>query len=333
MNKRMRILSVLMALVFCAGLLAGCGGSASDPEIQDVVIWTSGEDYRNEAYLNGLREKFPDYNITLEYMNSSAIAAKVREEGDAAQVDIICSEEYNYLYMIEDQLAVLDGFDFSVFLDELVPENHKISPETKNGGCIILNPSVLESKNAPIPTSYQDLLDPQYKGLVSMPDPSSSGTGYMFLLSLVNAMGEEAAFDYFRQLSENVLSFTSSGSGPVNALIQGEVGVGLGMTAQAVTEINEGAPLEIVFFEEGSPFDMYGNAIMAKSASRQAVQDVFSYLSTELCKQNNEKFFPEQLYKDYIPKIEGYPVNIHYSDMSNNTPEEKDHLLSLWDLT
>lgn len=323
------ILSMLLALACCAGVFAGCGSNA-DAESKDVVIWTSGEDYKNEYYLSSLREQFPDYNITLEYMNSSTIAAKVKEEGDRAAVDIICSEEYGYLYMIEDQLAVLEDFDFSVFLDDIVPENHKFTPELKNGGCVILNKKVLEDKGAAVPASYEDLLDPQYKGLLSMPSPASSGTGYMFLRQLVNEWGEEEAFAFFEQFSENVLQYTSSGSGPVNALVQGEVGVGLGMTSQAVVEINDGVDLDIVFFEEGSPFSMYGNAMMEKSAGRQAVRDVFNYLATDLCKGDNEKFFPDQIFKDFAPVVEGFPQNIHYGNMSNDTLTEKERLLDKW---
>lgn len=329
MKMRKRILSALLALACCAGALVGCG-SNQGAESKDVVIWTSGEDYKNEYYLSSLKERFPDYNITLEYMNTSTIAAKVKEEGDKAAVDIICSEEYGYLYMIEDQLAVLEDFDFSMFLDDIVPESHKFTPEVKNGGCVILNRKVLEAKSVSVPSSYEELLDPQYKGLISMPSPASSGTGYMFLRQLVNEWGEEEAFAFFERFSENVLQYTSSGSGPVNALVQGEVGVGLGMTSQAVTEINEGVDLDIVFFEEGSPFSMYGNAMMAKSAGRQAVKDVFNFLATDLCKGNNEKFFPDQIFKDFAPVVERYPQNIRYGDMSNDTMEEKERLLSRW---
>lgn len=331
MKAGKRIFSMVLALACCAGALTGCG-SNKGTESRDVVIWTSGEDYRNEYYLNSLRERFPDYNITLEYMNTSTIAAKVKEEGDKAAVDIICSEEYGYLYMIEDQLAVLEDFDFSVFLDDIVPESRRFTPELKNGGCVILNRKVLQDKGAAIPTSYEDLLDPQYKGLISMPSPASSGTGYMFLRQLVNEWGEEA-FAFFERFSENVLQYTSSGSGPVNALVQGEVGVGLGMTAQAVTEINEGVDLDIVFFEEGSPFSMYGNAMMAKSAGRQAVRDVFNCLAADLCKGNNEKFFPDQLFKDFAPVVEGYPQNIRYGNMCNDTLAEKERLLERWNFS
>ncbi|MBR0164397.1 MAG: extracellular solute-binding protein [Lachnospiraceae bacterium] len=339
--KKNRIARVLL-LLMTAGLLAGCSqgatgsgagasqGSASAGENTDIIIWTSGEDYKNETYLNSLREKFPEYNITLEYMSSSSMAAKVSEEGDSAQVDIICSEEYGYLYMMEDHLATLDDFDFSQFLDDIVPDNHKFTPEVKNGGCIIINPQVLADRGLPVPVSYEDLLDPQYKGLISMPSPASSGTGYMFLKQLVNEWGEEEAFAYFEQLTENILQYTSSGSGPVNALVQGEVAIGLGMTSQAVVEISQGVDLEILFFEEGSPFSMYGNAMMAKSADRPAVREVFEYLATDLCRQNNEMYFPDQIFKDFAPEVEGFPKNIDYGDMSGDTREEKERLLARW---
>ena len=152
----------------------------------------------------------------------------------------------------------------------------------------------------------------------------------MFLRQLTNEWGEDAAFEWFDGLSKNILQYTSSGSGPVNALVQGEAAIGLGMTAQAVTEKNEGVDLEIVFFEEGSPFSMYGNAIVKKSAERPEVLKVFEYLSTDLAKENNTLYFPDQIFKGYAPEIEGFPTNIPYGDMSNDTHEEKERLLQRW---
>ena len=310
-----------------ATALSGCGGKQ---DRETITIWTSGEDYKNEYYLTECQKMFPDYEIILEYMNTSTIAAKVVEEGENCSCDIICSEEYGYLDKCEEYLAELKEFDFSVFLDEIVPQNHKYAPELKNGGCIIVNPKILNERGLSIPSSYQDLLAPEYKGLISMASPTSSGTGYMFLRQLTNEWGEDKAFAYFEKLSENVLQFTSSGSGPVNALIQGEVAVGLGMTSQAVTEINDGVELEILFFDEGSPFSMYGNAVLAKSAERECVMEVFNYLATDLCKGNNERFFPDQIFKDFVPVVDGYPTDIRYGDMSNDTLSEKERLQGKW---
>ena len=152
----------------------------------------------------------------------------------------------------------------------------------------------------------------------------------MFLKSLVNAWGEEEAFAYFDQLAENILQFTSSGSGPVNALVQGEAAIGLAMTGQTVTEINKGADLEILFFEEGSPYTVYGMGIIEGKQDRQAVQEVFNFFYTDLVPEDKERFFPEQIYKDRTFEIENFPTNIKYADMSGNTTEEKEKLLEKW---
>lgn len=327
MKIRNKVVAATLVSTTLLTLLCGCGGKK---EKEKITIWTSGEDYKNEYYLTECQKKFPDYDIVLEYMNTSTIAAKVVEEGENCSCDLIISEEYGYLDKCQDYLAELTDFDFSVFLDDIVPASHKYAPELKNGGCIIINPKVLEEHGLPVPTNYQDLLKPEYEGMISMPSPVSSGTGYMFLRQLTNEWGEDAAFDYFEKLSENILQYTSSGSGPVNALVQGEAAVGLGMTSQAVTEINDGVKLEILFFDEGSPFSMYGNAILAKSADRSCVKEVFNYLATDLCKENNERFFPDQIFKDFVPVVEGYPTNIHYGDMSNDTLSEKERLQGKW---
>ena len=327
-----KVIKAIMIVLFALSFV-GCGTSGLNQKglkKESIVIWTSGEDYKNETYLNSLIEKFPEYDFTMEYMNSSTIAAKIMEEGDKCSADIILSEEYGYLNMCEEYLAELEDFDFSIFLDDIVPASHKFSPEVKNGGAIILNPAVLEAKGIEEPTSYDDLLKPEFKDLVAMPSPSSSGTGYMFLRQLTNEWGEDEAFSYFEKLTENILQYTSSGSGPVNALVQGEIAVGLGMTSQAVVEINEGVGLKIIFFEEGSPFSMYGNAIIKNSYNRESVKKVFDYLAVDLARQNNEMYFPDQIFKDFTPKIDNFPTNIHYGNMSNDTRGEKEKLLSKW---
>lgn len=329
--KIRKIIIILAAALLLCGMLSGCGGSEKDDK--RIVLWTSGEDYKNENYLLGLQAQFPEYEFVMEYMNSSTIAAKILAEGENCTCDIILSNEYGYLEMCKEYLAELSFLDFDQFLPEIVPEHHRYSPEVKNGGCIIVNLDVLAEEGLDKPTCYEDLLDPKYEGLISMPSPASSGTGYMFLRQLTNEWGEDEAFAYFEKLDKNILQYTSSGSGPINALVQGEVAIGLGMTSQAVVEINEGAPLEIIFFEEGSPYSMYGYALLAASAERECIKEIFEYLTTELCMDDHQKYFPDQIFKDYKAEIEGFPQDIKYGNMSNDTLEEKERLIAKWTLS
>lgn len=325
--KKKVMCGVLAAVLSVMALsMAGCG-----KEKESVVIYTSMEDYRVEYLSQRLAEEFPNYDIVLEYQSTGNHAAKLLAEGVESECDITHNLEYGYLLQLDAAgiLADLSDYDKSVYTDDTVLSDN-IIPQERNGGCIILNMDILTQKDLPIPTCYEDLLKPEYKGLISMPSPKASGTGYMFLKSLVNAWGEDEAFAYFDKLTENILQYTSSGSGPLNAIIQGEAAIGLGMTAPSVTQINAGYNIQILYFDMGSPYSLYGQSIIKGKETKPAVKEVFDFLVNEFNYENCEKYFPEKIYKDKDYVLDNYPQNIVYADMSNNTVEEKTRLLDKW---
>ena len=329
------IATLLLALVLIFPAIAS-GSSEKDAtksaqEDNRVVIYSGAEEYRNEYFLKRLREQFPEYDISIEYMPTGNLAAKLAAEGTDTDMDIFYDLDFSYAGLVEQYLADLSSYDQSIYVDDCKVPNARYLAATRNGGAVIINPSVLQAKGIEKPTCYADLLKPEFKNLVSMPSPKSSGTGYMFVKNLVNVWGEKEAFDYFDKLADNILQFTSSGSGPVNALIQGEVAVGLGMTAQAVTAINNGANLEIVFFEEGSPYSLYGYAIPEGKQNRKAVKDVFDFFYNTLVLEDKELYYPEQVFVNQTNNVANYPTDIPYGDMHDNTTEEKTRLLANWE--
>ncbi len=327
-TKKSYAFSAVVTTTFLAGLLllAGCGSKK-----ERVLIYTSAESYRVEDLKARLKEEFPEYDCIVEYKDTGSHAAQLVAEGKQTDCDITYDLEYAYLEELAAAgvLADVSEYDTSVYTEDAITSSYYL-PELKNGGAIVINPDVLTEHNLSVPQSYDDLLKPEYAGLISMPNPKSSGTGYMFLKSLVNSRGEDEAFAYFDRLTENILSYTSSGSGPINALKNKEAGIGLGMTAQAVTAINEGANLEILFFEEGSPYSMYGQAMISGKEERACVKKVFDFMIRTYGQETNKKFYPEKIFKDVTPEIKNYPANIIYADMSNNTSAEKDRLLEKW---
>ena len=316
---------LFLILLFCT-VLTSCNRNENS-----ILIYTSAESYRIEDMRERLLEEFPEYEILIEYMPTGNQAAKLMMEGTETECDITYDLEYTYLQKLAEEgvLADLSAYDFSVFREDVV-ESKYYMPEYRNGGAVIVNPAVLEKYGLEAPTCYDDLLKPEYRGLISMPNPASSGTGYMFLLAMVNERGEEAALEYFDALAENILQFTSSGSGPVNALLQQEAAMGLGITGTAVQAINDGADLEIIFFEEGSPYALYGQGVIAGKETRPAVKEVYDFLYETYAYENCEKFYPEPVFQDRVFAVENYPADIVYCDMSGDTVEMKEHLLSLW---
>jgi len=323
------IAACLCAAVGCL-LLNGCSSSGAAAK-ETVTIYTSIEDYRIEYLSKRLDETFPNYDVNIVFFSTGDHIAKLLEEGTDTDCDITHSLGYSYLQQLDEKgyLANLSSYDQSIYDENLIISDDFL-PQERGSGAIIINTQLLADLGLDEPTSYEDLLKPEYRGLISMPDPKASSTGYIFYKSLVNAWGEEKTLDYFDKLTDNILQYTESGSGPLNAVAEGKAAVGLGTTATAVAKLNEGAPLKIVFFEEGAPYAVYGQGIIKGKETRKSVQDVFDFLVNTFNCENCERYMPETIYRDRTFSLENYPQNIQYADMSNNTVEEKARLLAEW---
>ena len=185
--------------------------------------------------------------------------------------------------------------------------------------------------NLEIPKTYEDLLKPEYKNLIAMPDPKTSGTGYAFFLNAVNIMGEENAINYFKSLKENLREFTTSGSGPTNLLKQGEIAIAMGMTSQGAQAINEGYDFEIVSLETGAPYNTTSFAIINGRESNENVKKVFEWLLTDFSRYDKENYMPDVLLKGQKNNVKNYPTNFSEANMDGiDDISLKNELLSKW---
>lgn len=298
-----------------------------------IVICASTEQFRNDTLQEQLKERFPDKNIIVMYMATGKAAAKIYAEGPRSEIDILVGMETGYLNKIKSSLADISGISRIPYMDGVQVEDNGNLWVTweRQAGAIIVNKDILNKYGLETPKTYEDLLKPEYKGLVAMPDPKSSGTGYFFYKSWVNTMGDAGALEYVDRLYENLKQFTESGSGPIKLLKQGEVAVGLALTFQAINEMNDGQPFEVVFPEGGSPYSLTGTAIIDTHQDKTGVKEVYDFIINEFLVYDKEHYSPEQIYEGQVNKIPNYPQKITYADMSGiQDDKEKERLLAQW---
>lgn len=77
------------------------------------------------------------------------------------------------------------------------------------------------------PKTWEDLIDPAYRGKVVMPNPMYSGTAYTFITSLYDSWGEQRASDYLRKLNRNIGLLTVNGFMPAQYVSSGEYVIGI----------------------------------------------------------------------------------------------------------
>jgi iron(III) transport system substrate-binding protein len=136
-------------------------------------------------------------------------------------------------------------------------------------------------KNIPPPASWADLTKPAYKGQITMPNPASSGTGFLMVSGWLQMMGEEAGWKFMDGLHQNIAAYTHSGSKPCKQAAAGEFTVGISFEYRANQSKKEGAPIEAILPKEGLGWDMEASAIMATTKQADAAKKLLDWSVTE----------------------------------------------------
>jgi iron(III) transport system substrate-binding protein len=124
------------------------------------------------------------------------------------------------------------------------------------------NKQFLKEKNIKAPTSWEDLLRPEFAGQICLGNPATSGTGYTFMTTILQLMGEAKGWDYLKRFNANVSQYTRSGIGPTQLVGRGEVGVGLLFAHDILGAIHRGFPVEMSLPREGTGYDLFCAVIL-----------------------------------------------------------------------
>ena len=125
------------------------------------------------------------------------------------------------------------------------------------------NADFLKKAGVPAPTSWDDLLKPAYKGQIAIAFPYTSGTSYTVLATLVQMMGEDKAFEYWKKLHANIHHYDKSGSAPVTQAGLGEVGIAVSFSHDLIAKGSaKGYPIAMTFPKEGTGYEIGGISLI-----------------------------------------------------------------------
>lgn len=317
---------ICLIFLFILLITTGCSKKAGQ-----VVIYTSMEENRNKALKEQLAEKFPDKDIVVQYLSTGNSAAKIKNEGTNVEADIVLDLETAHMVDLEENFADLSSFDTSIYLDGVNKSNRYLT-WTKYTMALVIDKNYFDKHNLSVPKTYDDLLKSEYKNLIAIPDPKTSGTGYAFYLNAVNIMGEDKAIEYFKKLKNNLREFTTSGSGPTNLLKQGEIAIAMGMTSQGVEAINEGYNFKIISLKTGAPYNTTSFGIIKGRENKENVCEVFEWLMNDFGKYDKEYFLPDKILKNQEVKVKNYPTNLKDAKMDGiDSVSVKQDLISKWE--
>ena len=114
-----------------------------------------------------------------------------------------------------------------------------------------------------------------------MPNPNSSGTGFLDVSSWLQLMGEDKGWKYMDGLHTNIARYTHSGSKPCKLAARGEIPIGISFAYRGAKSKNAGAPIEIIAPIEGIGWDLESFAIVKNTENLKAARALADWSVTK----------------------------------------------------
>ena len=305
MKKLFAVLLALAMLLSCVAALAEdvVGAPADLVEAAkaegELVIYGSCE----EEYLAAAAKHFTEiYGIKTEYqrLSTGEVPTKIEEENGNPSADVWFGGTNNP-YDTAAAKGLLDG--------SYVPANavhiSKDFYKDPNGywygiytGILgfMVNSEDLEAKGLEAPQTWDDLLKPEYKGLIWLSNYNTAGTAKLVVNTIIQLKGHDEGIKYLVDLDKNIAVYTKSGSGPSKNVGIGECTIGIGFLHDGIYQILKGYDnIQLVIPEDGTSCEIGPVAIFkgAKhpNAARLFVEYALSPECVELAAQNGSYQF------------------------------------------
>lgn len=289
-------------------------GVAAQVMAEELTVYTAVEAEDLTRYAEAFNADHPDITINWVRDSTGVITAKLLAERDNPQADVIWGLAATSLLLMKAE-DMLEPYA-PAGVDELDPKFVDSStPPAWTGmdawvAAICYNTVEGEANGVPAPTSWADLTDPVYAGHIIMPNPNSSGTGFLDVSSWLQIFGEDGGWEYMDGLHANISRYTHSGSAPCKLAAAGETTIGVSFAFRGAKSKAAGAPIEIIVPTEGVGWDMEATAIVAGTANLEAAQTLVDWTVTQQANELYNQGYAVVAYPGVAQPVEYFPEGL-----------------------
>lgn len=250
--KWKNIVMGLAIVAFIATGIAGMGEAADKSDLEGkLTLYTSQPEKDAAELIKAFNVKYPDVTVEVFRSGTEEVISKILAENKVRSVlaDVLLVADCVTFEGLKEQ-----GMLLSYKSPELdgIPAEYIDKDNTYVGTKVISTGIIYNTKEMDAPvTSFADLTKKVCKGQGIMPSPLYSGAAAYNLGVITRTDG--LGWDFYEALKANGMRVERGNGSVRTAVVAGERGCGMIVDFMAVRANLEGAPVEFVYPEEGSP--------------------------------------------------------------------------------
>ena len=290
-----KFLSILLAAMMLLSVVAVASADVADfdPELVaaakedgELVVYGSCEEPYVAAAAKHFEELF-GIKTTYQRLSTGEVQTKITEENGNPSADVwfggtndpynelaatgllMAYEAKNASHLLKPAYRDADGYWYGIYKGILG---------------FMVNTDELTRLGLEAPKGWNDLLKPEYKGLIWLSNPNTAGTAKLVVNTMVQMKGHDEAMNYFVELDKNIAQYTKSGSGPSKKVGIGECVIGIGFLHDGIAQILDGYKnISLIIPEEGTSYEIGSTAIFEGCAHEAAAKLWIEYALSPEC--------------------------------------------------
>ncbi len=302
-----------------------------------LTVYTALENDQLGPIKQAIEAAVPDVEVVWMRDSTGVITARFLAEADNPQADMVVGLAVSSLMMFDERglLASYAPAGAEALRDAFRDDRDEPTWVGMDAyvGVICFNTAEGAAAQVETPTSWQDLLAPEYEGRIVMPHPASSGTGYLTVAAWLQLMGEEDGWAFMDGLHQNMAAYLHSGSAPCVQAARGERLAGIALDMRGVQERAMGAPLDVVVPSEGVGWEMEAAAIVAGTEHMELAQQVMDWLTTLDANLVYQETYAIVAHPDAQNYPQGYPEGVEAALIDNDfgwMAANRERILAEW---
>ncbi|MCS7268296.1 MAG: putative 2-aminoethylphosphonate ABC transporter substrate-binding protein [Geminicoccaceae bacterium] len=303
----------------------------------ELLVYTALEADQLKAYQSAFEAANPDVKIRWVRDSTGIVTAKLLAEKANPQADVVMGLAATSLMLLDKEGLLLPYAPKG--LEKVKPGMRDPADPPKWVGmdvwssAICFNTVEAAKRGLKPPASWADLLDPAYRGQITMPNPASSGTGFLMVSAWLQLMGEERGWAFMDALHQNVAAYTHSGSKPCRQAGAGEYVIGLSFEYRANKTKKDGAPIAIILPKEGLGWDMEAIGIIKTTRKLEAAKKLVDWAVSEEANRLYAQNFAIVALPGIASRLEHVPGDIEAMLIKNDfawAAANRERILAEW---
>jgi iron(III) transport system substrate-binding protein len=325
--------TLLQGLALAAAVTASAGWAQKT----ELLVYTALETDQLKAYTESFQKQYPNIDLKFVRDSTGVITAKLLAEKANPQADAILGVAASSMEIFKGE-GMLAPYAPKGFQSLTRSYSEGGNPPAWVGqdvfaAVICYNTVEGQKKGIPKPTSWKDLTKPVYKGQITMPNPASSGTGFLDVSAWLQLWGETEGWKYMDALHENIAQYTHSGSKPCRQAGAGEFVVGVSFDYRGNDVKQKGAPVELIFPSEGLGYDIEAAGIMKNTKHMAEAQKLIDWVATKEANEAFAKNFALVAHPEVKPVLPYLPQDLDKKLIKNDfafAAKNRDRILAEW---